>query len=75
MRVLDDFYCESCGTKEEHLVENGVKEVVCHACSHVATKVRAVPKFHLDGTDPGFPDAHDRWAKDHENGAKEDSPF
>ena len=66
MRVLNDFYCPSCGSTKEHFVENTVVHVSCHSCHDSATKVRSVPNFMLPGNDAGFPTAADRWVKKRE---------
>ena len=70
MRVLNDFKCSDCGALEEALENREVREIRCKTCNGTAQRVRTVPKFCLDGTDPGYPDAYDKWAKDHEQGAK-----
>ncbi len=64
-----DYKCPICGTTEEHLVrDNTVMEVHCLGCtSGVAVRQLAAPRSKLDGSDPGFPDAYDKWAKQHEN--------
>lgn len=66
--LLYDFKCPTCGVNEEHLVRNNtVMEVGCRHCEFgLATRQLAAPRSHLDGTDPGFPDAYDKWAKQHE---------
>jgi hypothetical protein len=67
VKVLNDYYCGSCGRTEEHFVENTLTTVDCPACGESATKVRAVPNFSLPGNDPhGFPTAYDKWAKKRE---------
>lgn len=64
MKVLNDFYCPSCGRTKEYFVENTDTHVSCHSCDERATKVRAVPNFVLPGNDPhGFPTAYDKWNK------------
>lgn len=67
MKVLNDYYCGSCGRTEELFVENGLMTVECQHCQKDATKVRAVPNFQLPGNDPaGFPTAADKWVKKRE---------
>ncbi len=41
------------------------KPVICE-CDGVANKITTPVRFKLDGTDDGFPTAHDRWAKVHQ---------
>lgn len=67
IRVID-FKCDN-GHLFENFVEQDVTTSRC-GCGANAKKIVSVPKFALDGTDPGFPTAFDRWAKDHEEGAK-----
>ena len=67
MKVLNDYFCESCGLQEEHFVDNLTLAVVCRECQGEATKVRSVPNFMLPGNDPaGFPTAADKWVKKRE---------
>ena len=67
MKVLNDFWCASCGLEKEHFVENTVDHVSCHSCGQRATKVRSIPNFVLPGNDPaGFPTAADKWVKKRE---------
>lgn len=42
----------------------------CHCGEQTKLKISA-PRFHLDGTDPGFPDAYDKFARQHEKAALE----
>jgi hypothetical protein len=67
IRVFD-FRCEN-GHLFEDFVEQDVTTSRC-GCGANARKVIAQVNFALDGTDPGFPTAWDRWKKDHENAAK-----
>lgn len=67
MRVIDDFACPN-GHVFEALENRDVTQVRCKECDSKAQRKRAVPKFHLNGADAGFPTAHDRWARDHERG-------
>lgn len=71
MRVINDFRCLDCGVTTEALENREVREIRCKTCDGTAQRVRTVPKFFLDGTDDGYPDAHAKWAKDHEQGAKQ----
>ena len=60
MKVLNDFQCGSCGDLEEHLVDNGVTEVVCLTCGNVASKQRRPIRAKLDFT---FHGEADKWEK------------
>lgn len=67
MRVLNDFECTHCGSTNEYFVDNRESTVSCIDCGAPATKVLAVPNFHLPGNDPaGFPTAYDQWEKKRE---------
>ena len=68
MLILFDFKCSTCGAVEEHLVESTTK-TICHLskkCDGNMTRQISPVRSSLDGTDSGFPDAHDAWAKKHE---------
>ena len=73
MNVLNDFLCPICDSlfvDEYRDIE--VTEIVCHNCSGIAGKVRAVPRFVLPGNDLGFPTAHDAWQKKRREKLKEE---
>lgn len=74
MRVLYDYRCHSCDTRFEALENRGTNTVSCKVCSAPAHRVLTVPNFRLNGADPGFPTAYDRWARDHEKGAGKNYP-
>ena len=62
-----DYKCPECGTTEEELVkDNTVMYVKCPTCHTLAARQLAAPRSKLDGTDPGFPDAYNKWANQHE---------
>ncbi len=64
MRVLNDFSCNPCGSLYvDQLVDNTATTIACQHCGGLATKVRSVPNFQLNGLDPGFPRAYDQWGK------------
>lgn len=68
---LYEYLCEA-----GHVTDNFAKvadrrnPVTCHCGLQAQLKISAV-KTHLDGTDPGFPDAYDKWAKLHEKAGRE----
>lgn len=67
MRVLNDFTCDKCGTKDEYFLENDIAIVECQDCGGVARKAIGTPNFKLSFTDPaGFPTEHAKWAKKRE---------
>lgn len=68
--ILYDFYCRKCHQTFEGLakIKQTVKE--CPTCGGNAGRVLTAPRIKLDGTDPAFQTAYDRWAKVHEDAAK-----
>jgi hypothetical protein len=62
--------CEKCGTVQERFVNGQVVEVDC-ACGEMAKRMIGMPRVALDGTDPGFPGAYEKWAKIREDRAKQ----
>lgn len=68
MKVIKDFSCE-CGNEFEEMVDNTVKHTKCPVCQSEANMVYSL-NFKLDGTDPGYPTAYERWARSHERGGK-----
>lgn len=67
LRIFD-FKCENNHITEK-LIQPDIKEIECPVCGLTALKVISPIAFHLDGCDPGFPGAYDRWAKDHKQRA------
>jgi len=47
------------------------ESITCKACNSEAHFIVSAPSIQLDGTDPGFPDAYDKWAKVHENASSQ----
>lgn len=60
---LYDFKCTECENKFEDMVPSTVTEVNCTACGSVAKRLLSCPRIALDGTDPAFPSAWDKWEK------------
>jgi hypothetical protein len=68
LRQLIDMRCAACGrTAERYIAEDSVP---C-ACGGTMNKIIGMPRIALDGTDPGFPGAYDRWASIREANARE----
>ncbi len=63
---LYDYMCSECGQFEA--ISSVSKRTVhkCPSCSREAKQMLSAPSIALDGTDPGFPTAYDKWAKRHE---------
>lgn len=66
--ILYDFRCEEHGIFER-LAPSGAKVAECTECGKLGQRVVTAPKFRLDGTDPAFPTAWDKWGRDHERSA------
>ena len=64
MKVIKDFMCPKCDAFEK-LVDNTDSETTCPNCGDHSPVVYHSMRFKLDGTDPGFPSAYDKWEKDH----------
>jgi hypothetical protein len=62
VKNLRDFMCEKCGTVQERFLDGEIVEVACH-CGELAKRVIGMPRVALDGTDPGFPGAYEKWAR------------
>ncbi len=48
-------------------ISNRKEPITCKACNSMASFIISAPSISLDGTDPGFPGAYDKWARLHEN--------
>lgn len=62
-----DFKCTECGCIDEHWVSSDESLRTCLECGHTAVRIISPIRTHYKGT--GWPDADDRWAKDHERAA------
>ena len=69
MLILHDFECSN-GHVNEELVESGTDFILCKTCGETATRQITPVRFKLNGYDPGFPTAWDKWAKQHEKAGK-----
>jgi len=54
-------------------VENRAETTTCKKCDKPASFIVSTPNIALDGTDPGFPGAYDKWARVHENAGSKHS--
>lgn len=68
--MLFDFECQDCQEVEEKVVDQNVRTSTCPRCGGLMTRLISPVRSKLDGTDPGFPDAYDKWARDHEKAGK-----
>ena len=70
MRTMRDFKCGHCGVVSEKLVDTEYKCIECPECFGTAVEMMSMPTVRLDGTDPGFPGAYDKWARVREDNAR-----
>lgn len=66
-----EFQCNA-GHITENLVDYETTTVPCKACGNDANRIISAPRISLDGTDPTYVVAYDRWAKRHEEKAKQE---
>lgn len=62
MCPIFDFHCDKCGSTAERLTSPLTQTIDC-TCGGEMKKQLSAPQIQLDGTDPGFPGAYDKWAK------------
>lgn len=67
---LFDFLCDKCGHEEERIVKSDVFGVTCD-CGGLMKRQVSMPMIKLDGTDPSFPGAYDKWGRDRERRRRE----
>ena len=70
-KLLRDFKCEDCGHDVERFIDTSTHYVECPKCGGKAYKIVGMPHVALDGTDPGFPGAYDKWATMREKNAQQ----
>lgn len=58
-----DFHCDDCGTEVEKLTKSDVFGITCD-CGGLMKRQLSMPMVKLDGTNPDFPGAYDKWARD-----------
>lgn len=64
-----DFKCEEGHITEKYIGYETV-EVECSVCSKLASRIVSPVRISLDGSDPVYVSAHEKWAKKHEDAAK-----
>lgn len=69
MKTLRDFKCDACGKVQERFLGAEVHKVAC-PCGGIAHRIIGMPRVALDGTDPDFPGAYERWARVREENRK-----
>ena len=68
-RRMYEFRCND-GHISESLVDYETTEKTCAVCEQKAFRIISAPRIELDGTDPIYVTAYDKWAKRHEEKAK-----
>jgi putative FmdB family regulatory protein len=71
MLILFDWKCGNCGHEFEQLAPSSHKVTGCPECHMNATRVIAPVRCQLEGISGHFPDAADKWARQHERAGKE----
>ena len=63
-----NYTCGFCSHSQEELRSMDERNIKanCQNCGKKAQKALSVPTILLDGSDPNFVAAHDRWVKEHE---------
>ncbi len=61
-KLLRDFRCHECSRLTERFIDTQENQIRCPHCGCVATRIIGMPRVDLDGTDPGFPGAYEKWA-------------
>ena len=56
----------------EHYIGYETKIVPCSICGVDANRIISTPQIMLDGTDPVYVSAHEKWAKTREDKAKQE---
>lgn len=73
MLILFDFKCRTCGHVEEVLIDSKEKHIRCEKCTNVADRVISPVRSNLEGITGHFPDAADKWARQHEKAGRQPS--
>ena len=63
-----DFKCTECDYIEEQWVDSADEFATCTECGHTAKRIISPVRTKFKGM--GWPDADDKWAKDHEKAAR-----
>jgi putative FmdB family regulatory protein len=67
---LYDFKCDSCNTVLEKFTGYDTAAITCD-CGGLMKKQLCCPRVTLDGTNPDFPGAYEKWGKDREKRAEQ----
>jgi len=63
-----DYKCTVCEHVEDHWTDPDDKFTTCNECGETAKRIISPISTHFIGQ--GWPDKHDKWARDHERAAK-----
>jgi putative FmdB family regulatory protein len=63
-----DFKCTKCNHIEEQWVDGSDEYATCPECGETAKRIISPISTKFNGT--GWPDADDKWARDHERAAR-----
>lgn len=63
-----DFRCTECDLVEEQWVDSQEMLSTCISCGHTSKRIISPVSTKFNGF--GWPDADDKWARDHERAAK-----
>jgi putative FmdB family regulatory protein len=66
-----DFKCTKCDTVDEQWVDSNDKFATCLSCGETAQRIISPISTKFKGV--GWPDADDKWARDHEKAARKQS--
>ena len=69
MRVLRDFKCEKNHITERFL-DSEIKTIDCPICEKTSHRMLGYGTISLDGTNPDFPGAYEKWARVREQRAR-----
>jgi len=63
-----NYTCKECNKPhtEFRAMKDHDKPAKCHKCNGTAYQTPSALAIHLDGSDPNWVGAHDRWVKEHE---------
>lgn len=69
-----DFRCVACDIVEEHFVKPDFNPS-CQRCGATMKRLISAVRVELDGKDPDFPTAYDKWAKTNKQKTEQDKKF
>ena len=70
MLILFDFKCQTCKYELEKVIDNTVHAIPCTECGGQMNRVISPVRCNLEGLSGHFPDAADKWARQHEKAGR-----